>query len=210
MAKKTISIGFSVHIEDDKDILEILEAHKDNKSEFIRNAIRYYAGLLSKEDSNKVDKSLLRVIQLEKRLAELEKRDEERYQEILELIQKKFEESRKEREELRKELELIKKAQESLRAKAEEEKRRKEEEERERKKEIYREAVREQVIRYYDGFVEKRINDPKYRKDWVESAITRMQWFHLNDEPVDYDLLLEVLREECPELVKHFEVVLNV
>ncbi|ADB58744.1 hypothetical protein [Archaeoglobus profundus] len=123
MAKKTISIGFSVHIEDDKDILEILEAHKDNKSEFIRNAIRYYAGLLSKEDSNKVDKSLLRVIQLEKKLAELEKKEEERYQRILELIQKEFEESRKEREELRKELELIKKAQESLRAKEEEEKR---------------------------------------------------------------------------------------
>ncbi len=87
MPKETISISFSVNIHQDKDIIEILEAHKDNKSEFIRQAIRYYAGLLSQKSSEEeINQALLRVIQLEKKFNDFVAKQEERYQRLLELV----------------------------------------------------------------------------------------------------------------------------
>ncbi len=126
---------FSVHPERDADIIEIIESiPKSQRSEFIRQAIRYYAGLITENDGD-IDKALYRVIQLEKRLAELEKRSEERYQSILELIQNELEESRKERAELKRELSILKQSIEKAQQKVKEEQQKKEEEERKRREE---------------------------------------------------------------------------
>ena len=105
--------------EEDADIIEFLKqavAQGYSKSYIVKQAIRYYAGLLAKVGSENIDQAFVRVIQFEKRLAELEKRDEERYQRILELIQREIEESRKERAEIRKEIGLIKRSLEQQKA----------------------------------------------------------------------------------------------
>ncbi len=151
MAKNPYYRSFYLNPERDADIIKFLEHCESNGytiSDVIRQAIRYYAGLLSKEDSGNIDKALYRVIQLEKELNDLIRAHEEFKREIYGLLNSKVEEFAKKFEKLQNELNTIKQSYERKKKEEEEERREKEKEERKRREEELRKEVRARFEHY--------------------------------------------------------------
>jgi len=213
MTKKTISISFSVHIDEDKDILEILEAHKDNKSGFIRQAIRYYAGLITENDEN-VDKVHYRVAQLEKRLNDLIKWHEEFVQEVLDYVNSKVTEFAGELDQLKRELSILKQSIEKQKVKEEQQ-----------KKDIKLEETRgDEVVGYYIRNGRRFPITAERAKAYLDFITKHYEQFKRHPEMMirrfrdvhgwhNEGILAFVVKKYFPELeidVKDYEVVMNV